>query len=359
FYYAADPDLNGATFADAGACVKGAGTARTLDEKAAFKIHLGWDDPEVAGCGEERRFHGLKRVTLNNMVQDNSYLRETLGYQFYAALGLGVPRTQFANLSINDEHFGFYLHVETVDRRFLARRFDSRKGMLFEAIYGGGRNCDLSPEKLGASSDDSCFKASFSTDECDGDTEGYDVTDHSHLQRLGEQIAAIAPGELYTGLQPLLDIDEYLSLFAAEVIGGAGDSHFYHWNNYRMYHEPTEDLWHIIPTGIDTSFSSWLPPDTDGAEPVVYLAQRCLTEAPCVARLVEIMEAALDTFDAMDFEARMDALIEVIDADVASDPRSEASSSQISASRNSMRTFIQTRRATVEPLLETWQAAVR
>ena len=111
-------------------------------------MNVGWDDPNVSGCADERRFQGLKRVTLNNMVQDCSYLHETLGYQFYRALNIRVPRTQYADLTINGEHYGTYLHVESVDRRFLARRFGSRKGMLYEALYGGFRQPDLSPEKL-------------------------------------------------------------------------------------------------------------------------------------------------------------------------------------------------------------------
>ena len=354
-YYSTDVSLNGENYSGAGARVKGAGTARPLQDKSAFKIHLAWDDPSIGGCPEERRFKGLKKITLNNMIQDESHLRETLGYQFYEALGLKVPRTQFAKVSVNQEHYGRYLHVESVDRRFLARRFENRKGMLYEAIYGGGRNCDVSPEKLVVPAANNCFKESFNVDECDGSREGYDPGGHVLINRLGQDIGAIPEGQFYQEIGNYIDIEEYLHLVAAEIVGGAGDSHVYHHNNYRIYHDPSDQKWHFIPTGIDISFSHWLPPGADQEAPVAYLAQQCLSDAQCVSRLVEVLENALDVFDAMDFESRMDSLVSNIESAMIADPKAEATQSEVEQSRNRLRQFIRTRRERVQELIEAWQ----
>jgi len=73
----------------------GFGSKRALDEKPAFKATPSKGD----------RLFGLDQVTLNNMVQDHTMVHETLGYQFYDALGLPVPRTGYARVTVNGLEF--------------------------------------------------------------------------------------------------------------------------------------------------------------------------------------------------------------------------------------------------------------
>ena len=95
-----------------------AGSRRALDDKPAFKAKLGKDD----------RFFGLKQLTLNNMVQDPTMLREALGYQVYEAAGAKVPTAGYARLTVNREAYGLYLNLETPDAQFLKRRFGDDSG---------------------------------------------------------------------------------------------------------------------------------------------------------------------------------------------------------------------------------------
>ena len=57
--------------------LKGSGSFRPLERKAAFKIRL------PAG----QRIDGLKSLTLNNMVQDPSKVSEVLSYSAFRAFG--------------------------------------------------------------------------------------------------------------------------------------------------------------------------------------------------------------------------------------------------------------------------------
>jgi hypothetical protein len=71
--------------------LKGHGTFRPLGKKSAFKLKFAKKD----------RFFWLKKLTLNNMVQDASMIHETLGYEVLRAVGVPAPRTGFAYVRVN------------------------------------------------------------------------------------------------------------------------------------------------------------------------------------------------------------------------------------------------------------------
>ena len=109
-----------------GVHLKGAwGSWRDVTGKAAFKIKM---NAFVKG----QTLFGLTKLTLNNMVQDRSYIHEFMTYQLMRSSGLPAPRTGYSNVSLNGINYGLHLNVETVDRRMLARW-----GITSEKIYKG------------------------------------------------------------------------------------------------------------------------------------------------------------------------------------------------------------------------------
>ena len=63
-YHPGSVRIGDSEFPGSGIRVKGGcGSSRTLDDKAAFKANLSWDDPAVEGCAESRRYKGLKKFT--------------------------------------------------------------------------------------------------------------------------------------------------------------------------------------------------------------------------------------------------------------------------------------------------------
>ncbi|HEY2930634.1 MAG TPA: CotH kinase family protein [Acidobacteriota bacterium] len=77
-------------------------------------------------------FLGLKSVILDNMTQDASMLRERLSMLFFQQMGLPASREAHARLFINNQYFGLYAIVESVDKDFLKRNFGEDNGYLFE-----------------------------------------------------------------------------------------------------------------------------------------------------------------------------------------------------------------------------------
>jgi hypothetical protein len=308
-YYPGTIRFDDAEFSHSGVRAKGGcGSSRTLDGKTAFKAHLSWDDPAVPGCAETRRYKGLKRFTFNNQVEDASYTHERIGYDFLKQLGVTVPRAAPVKLHVNDAAWGLYLHVETIDRRFLSRHFESNDGMLYEADYG----CDIG--------ETGCFESKFKTDECDEPRDG-DPTDKTPLENLHLRLSRIPDGDFYPAIETIFDFDTFLSMWAATAVMGYWDGYPNDPNNYRIYHDPSNDRWTLIPTGTDQLFEK----NVDPFDPVGVLGKRCLAEEDCEAVFHARLEEVAKLFEAADYPSMVRKIARQIEPEVAADTRREFS----------------------------------
>lgn len=317
-YYSGDVSYDGHTETGVGVKIKGGcGSARDLSEKAGLKISLDWDDPAVPGCPSGRRINGLDSFTVNNQVQDGSMTHERMGYALFARMGVPVPRTAPVRVFVNDVFYGFYLNLETVNRRFLDRHFGSNQGMLYEGTY----NCDLNLNNL-ADDDSRCITREFRTDACDGAPgPGADPVDYTPIRDMITRIDALPAGGFYPAITEIIDWDHYLSMWAVEVMLSHWDGYTYNIvNNWRIYHDPSTDLWTILPSGLDQTFdyesiSPWSP---NGK-----LAQRCIAEAPCQAAFAARLAEANATFEAMNLEAMRAAIVAQMQPLLAAEPGRE------------------------------------
>lgn len=87
-------------------------------------------------------YHGLDKLCLNNMIQDNTYMKDYLTYQMMAEMGVASPLCSYVNISVNNEAWGLYLAVEGVEESFLRRNYGNDYGELYKPDsmdMGGGR----------------------------------------------------------------------------------------------------------------------------------------------------------------------------------------------------------------------------
>jgi hypothetical protein len=334
-YYVGALNIGSVDFPGSGVRAKGGcGSSRSLDEKSALKVNLSWDDPAVAGCPTTRRYKGLKKITLNNQVEDPSYVHERIGYDFFRKVGVPVPRVAPINVHVNDELWGLYLNVESIDRRFLARRFDSNDGMLYEGAYG----CDLGST--------SCFEPKFSTDECDDPPSG-DPTDFTPLMALNDRLDALPDGGFYPAITEIINFDAYLSMWAAASIMGYWDGYPFSANNYRIYHDPSDDRWTVLPSGLDQLFEDEVDPfSSEGS-----LSNRCLQEEACEAAFRARFAEVLDLFESSNYTAMARAIETQIQSAVNADPRREIDLSEFASAVNSTIQYIENRPGELRDLL--------
>lgn len=326
----------------------GCGSSRDLGGKASFKVNLEWDDPEVAGCPAERRLLGEKSFGFHNGVQDQSASHERLGYAFFRELGIPAPRAASVRIFVNDELWGLYTHVETIDRRFLSRWFGSKEGMLYEGTYW----CDLASENIGPGDEDDsyCLTREFSPDACSvPDPEG-DPLDYSKLHELIGQIEAL-DGDFYPAVTEFMEFDRFLTTWAIESVLSHWDNYAFHIrNNYRVYHDPSTLSWTLLSTGIDQTFGS----DEDPWSVTGVLAVRCLEDAQCEAAFAARLAEVNDAFTNSDLADRAEAMFDQLTPYVQEDPRREYSVSTFVDRHDDLAWFIEQRPARIAQYLDAY-----
>lgn len=89
-----------------------------------------------------KTYHGLDKLSLNNIIQDNTYMKDYLTYRLMAENGVCAPLCSFVYITVNGEDWGLYLAVEGVEDAFLQRNYGSDTGELYKPdseSFGGGR----------------------------------------------------------------------------------------------------------------------------------------------------------------------------------------------------------------------------
>ena len=88
-----------------------------------------------------KTYKGLDKLCLNNLIQDNTYMKDYLAYQLMAEFGVDAPLCSYAWVTVNGEDWGLYLAVEAVEDSFMEREYNG-EGDLYKpdslSMGGGG-----------------------------------------------------------------------------------------------------------------------------------------------------------------------------------------------------------------------------
>jgi hypothetical protein len=292
----------------------GVGSFRTLDEKAAFKVRFPHSIPG-------QRLLGLKTLTLNNMVQDPSSIREVLAYEAFRALGIPAPRTGYAYVGVNGDAYGLYLNVETFDDVGLRRWYPET-----QHLYEGGWGTDVSP----------------------GGAEAFEVDEGSEEDRsdLEALIAAAHDGGAdgwSDRLEPFADLQGMTRMWAVEKYVGHWDGYSgldspNHPNNYYLHSDPA-GRFTMLPWGTDRTWVDRIP--FDG--PSAILFDRCLADEACMQLFRSAVLQARQAISSLDLDAEAALLADELGPWQALDPRTTYTPAQVGAGVDAVRAFIAAR----------------
>ena len=76
-------------------------------------------------------YYGLDTFCINNIMGDATYMKDYLSYEIMKFIGVATPLTNYANVTVNGEDYGFFLALERYDKAFLGRVYDSMSGQLY------------------------------------------------------------------------------------------------------------------------------------------------------------------------------------------------------------------------------------
>lgn len=105
------------------------------NDRYSFKIEFDHYD-------STNTYYGLDKLCLNNIIQDNTYMKDYLCYQMMSEMGVASPLCSYVYITVNGEDWGLYLAVEGVEESFLQRNYGKDYGELYKPdsqSMGGGR----------------------------------------------------------------------------------------------------------------------------------------------------------------------------------------------------------------------------
>ena len=131
--------IDGEAFKNVGIRGKGntsLSTVSSMDsDRYSFKIEFDQYD-------STKSYYGLDKLSLNNLIQDNTMMKDYLVYQMMNEFGAAAPLCSYVYITVNGEDWGLYLAVEAVEESFLQRNYGNDYGDLYKPDsmnMGGGR----------------------------------------------------------------------------------------------------------------------------------------------------------------------------------------------------------------------------
>jgi hypothetical protein len=326
YWAVADVLIDGEAVEDVGVRRKSyGGSNRSMYSKPALKL-------DFNRFVDDRSFYGLEKLTLNNMVQDPSFVRERVAYDVYEANDLPHLRSGYVWLRIDGQDYGLYANVESPDDVWLENTYEAPDGNLYDADYA------QNPFTLVD------FEASvqhlFTLDE------GEEVA----LADISAVTSAIdatwgQPGTR-AALDRVVNTDEALRMWAVDLWLAHWDGYFFNSNNYRVYFDPADGKAALVPWGLDQTFED----QRDWTTPRGRVAQACLADPSCAADFLPVLDDVCATIDAMDLRHDIDAAAAIANPYVDQDPKKEVTGDTARATQDQMRAFVDSRSAAVRAL---------
>lgn len=127
-YIMADVIVNGKKFENVGVRPKGNSSltqvAGSNSDRYSFRLQF---DEYIKG----QTCFGLDGFVVNNMLGDNTYMKEYVSYELMREIGVDTPCFGYADIKVNGESWGLYLAVELYNESYEQRVFGDTSGMLY------------------------------------------------------------------------------------------------------------------------------------------------------------------------------------------------------------------------------------
>ena len=137
-YAACSVVIDGEVYGNVGIRAKGntsLSNVSSMDsDRYSFKIEFDQYD-------STKSYHGLDKLSLNNLIQDSTMMKDYLTYQLMGRFGAAAPLCSYVYITVNGEGWGLYLAVEGVEDAFLQRNYGNDYGELYKPDslgFGGG-----------------------------------------------------------------------------------------------------------------------------------------------------------------------------------------------------------------------------
>jgi len=226
------------------------GNTSRVNDKKSFK--LSFNTYKTGG-----KFYSLEKLNLNGEHNDPSIARSKISWDQFNAIKAISSRAAHAAVFINENYYGLYISVEHIDETFIKKNFEDDSGNLWKCLNKNIGRADLNyidgnqnSYKIG--SQDRVYDLKTNTD----------LDDYSKLVEFIDFLNNSDDETFRKKLSQKVNLLGLLQVFGMNVLTGMWDDYWGNANNYYLYHEPTRDMFHIIPYDYDNTFGiDWFTVD--------------------------------------------------------------------------------------------------
>jgi len=142
-WISADLVINGERFGTVGIRTKG-NSSLSMGNKAGGSSDGNYSLQFTANkYVKGQTFYGLDSFCVNNMMGDATYMKDYIAYDIMNYIGVATPLTNYANVKVNGEDYGFGIMLERYDEAFLDRVYNTTAGELYSVKIGMGQRGDF------------------------------------------------------------------------------------------------------------------------------------------------------------------------------------------------------------------------
>lgn len=283
-YYAGSVVIDGEAYKNVGIRAKGNTSLSAVSslgsERYSFKIEFDHYD-------SSKSYYGLDKLSLNNLIQDSTMMKDYLTYTMMSESGVISSLCSYVYITVNGEDWGLYLAVEGVEEAFLERNYGADHGELYKPdsmSFGGGRgngkDFDMEdfapPETFGGDGQNGGFrfggggmsssdvKLQYIDDKPDSYSNIWnnaktDITE-ADQSRLIESLRTLSGGE---DIASVVDVEQVIRYFVVHNFVCNGDSYTgMITHNYYLYEEDGKMA--MIPWDYNLGFGTFSASDATG-----------------------------------------------------------------------------------------------
>jgi spore coat protein H len=175
------------------------------------------------------RYHGQKKMHLNNCAQDGTYLMEQIAGEIARKCGVPASRCSHAFVKWHGRDLGLYVVKEAFTRDFLAKFFSDPEGDLYDGgfVHEIDENCE---KDLG------------------------DPKDKANLKQLLAACREQDAQKRWAAIDQIINVESYITFTALESILSHWDGYNFNRNNYRIYQDVKTKKFVFFLHGMDQTF---------------------------------------------------------------------------------------------------------
>ena len=220
--------------------------------KPGLKLKNTVYNPDISDDFRTNPMAKISKFTLNNSVQDISYLKQCVAYKILETVGeIEVPHCQLSHVCVNKERMGLYVSIEPLVQAFFERHLGHNDIALYEGdVTGNGKlwergKSDFYPDGIDT------YEYKKGDRQWEQSQEFHDLL--SLIDRPDD--AQLSPDEEEM-VERILDMPKILKFFAGEQLVHHWDGYAWNNNNNFFYYNYENHKIAFLPWGTDQTLGT-------------------------------------------------------------------------------------------------------